>query len=157
MILKITHNLSPLSVLVLSLSLMTLSAMTQATEVPTASVEAPTPSIAPEPVSQAEIKQALQAMQLKMQQRIKTWGKSLSPNDFERTWHGRQLKKAKRQEVCGIYQSVVNDTYQLADANRARLSAEAQQRLQDRDAFIQSLGFKDNLVDTQLGFNCRLR
>lgn len=79
-----------------------------------------------QPFSQAEIKQALQDMQLKMQQRIETWGKSLSPNDFERTWHGRQLKKAKRQEVCGIYQSVVNDTYRLAYDNKARLTADAQ-------------------------------
>ena len=32
-----------------------------------------------------------------------------------------------------------------------------QQQLEDRSLFIQSLGYKDNIVDTRMGFNCRIR
>ena len=110
-----------------------------------------------QPLTHAEIQTALQNMQKRINQNIETWAKSLDQNDFEHTWHGRQLIKSKRQEVCGIYQDVVNDIYRMADANRARLSIDGQRLLQDRPAFIQSLGFKDNLIDTQMGFYCRLR
>ncbi len=116
-----------------------------------------TPNKSIQPFTQAEIQTALQNMQKEMNQNIETWAKSLDQNDFERTWRGRQLIKTKRQEVCGIYQDVVNDMYRMAEANRARLSVNGQKLLQDRDAFIQSLGFKDNLIDTKMGFNCRLR
>lgn len=116
-----------------------------------------TPNKPIQPFTQAEIQTALQNMQKEMNQNIETWAKSLDQNDFERTWRGRQLIKAKRQEVCGIYQDVVNDMYRMAEANRDRLSVNGQKLLQDRDAFIQSLGFKDNLIDTKMGFNCRLR
>lgn len=118
----------------------------------------PTPLVeAVKPFSQAELQQALTQMQTKMEQKISAWGKTLTAADFERTWRGRQLVKAKRQEVCGIYQSVVDEMYQLAQNNKARLSAEDQSLLQDRKAFISRLGFVDNSVDTQMGFECRLR
>lgn len=110
-----------------------------------------------QPLTHAEIQTALQNMQKRINQNIETWAKSLDQNDFEHTWRGRQLIKSKRQEVCGIYQDVVNDIYRMADANRARLSIDGQKLLQDRPAFIQSLGFKDNRIDTQMGFYCRLR
>ena len=115
-----------------------------------------TPTV-PTPYTRAEIQTALQAMQQRMNQQIEAWGKTLTQKDFERTWRGRQLSKVKRQEVCGIYQNIVNEMYNTAYANRARLGTEAQKRLQDRDGFIQSLGFENNVVDTQMGFNCRLR
>lgn len=134
--------------LMLTLSSMSLLANEQAVATPSQSIQ---------PFTQAEIQTALQNMQKEMNQNIETWAKSLDQNDFERTWHGRQLNQAKRQEVCGIYQDVVNDMYRMAEANRDRLSVNGQKLLQDRDAFIQSLGFKDNLIDTKMGFNCRLR
>lgn len=111
----------------------------------------------PQPFTQAEIRQGLKEMQQKMISSIEVWGSSLKSEDFERTWTGRQLVKSKRQEVCGIYQTVINDTYRLAKENRARLSQKDQTVLNDRNLFIQSLGFKENIVDTKMGFNCRLR
>lgn len=111
----------------------------------------------PQPFTQAEIRQGLKNMQQRMISSIEVWGSTLKPEDFERTWTGRQLIKTKRQEVCGIYQTVVNDTYRLANENRARLSQKDQMVLNDRNQFIQILGFKGNIVDTKMGFNCRLR
>ena len=70
---------------------------------------------------------------------------------------GRQLKKEKRQQVCGIYQNIINDTYSLAVENKARLSEQEQKLLQDRNAFIQALGYQDNYVDSRMGFNCRIK
>lgn len=109
------------------------------------------------PLTQAEIRQGLQNMHQRMISSIEIWGNSLKPEDFERSWRGRLLNKTKRQEVCGIYQKIVNDTYQLAVANKARLGPEDQKVLADRHVFIQNLGFKENIVDTQMGFNCRIR
>lgn len=109
------------------------------------------------PLTQAEIRQGLQNMHQRMISSIEIWGNSLKPEDFERSWRGRLLNKTKRQEVCGIYQKIVNDTYQLALENKARLSLQDQKVLADRNVFIQNLGFKDNIVDTQMGFNCRIK
>lgn len=109
------------------------------------------------PLTQAEIRQGLQNMHQRMISSIEIWGNSLKPEDFERSWRGRLLNKTKRQEVCGIYQNIVNDTYQLAIANKARLSLKDQNILAERHIFIQNLGFKDNIVDTQMGFNCRIK
>ena len=89
---------------------------------------------------------------------MKTGGKTLKAEDFERSWYGgRQLKKSKRQEVCGIYQGLVNETYGLAQKNKARLSQADQKQISDRNQFIQSLGYENNIVDTKMGFNCRLK
>ena len=117
-------------------------------------------SIAPEiiqPFSHKELQQASQKIQQEMYQKIDLWGKTLTKADFERTWHGKQLTKPKRQEVCGIYQGVVNDMYALISRNKSRLTVDERKLLEDRDMFIQSLGFVDNKVDTQMGFDCRLR
>lgn len=85
-------------------------------------------------------------------------GKTLKPDDFERSWiSGRQLKKNKRQEVCGIFQRTVDDAYKGALANRNRLNEADQKLLDDRNAFIGALGYQNNIVDTQMGFNCRLK
>ena len=110
-----------------------------------------------EPIIQAEIQQGLKNMQLRMIADIEAWGQRLKPQDFELSWTGRQLNKAKRQEVCGIYQKIVNDTLRMAVQNQARLSPHDQSVLKDRNAFIQSLGFKNNIVDTKMGFNCRMK
>jgi hypothetical protein len=59
--------------------------------------------------------------------------------------------------VCGIYQNIINDIYRLAVENKARLSEQEQKLLQDRNAFIQVLGYQDNLVDSKMGFNCRIK
>ena len=109
------------------------------------------------PLTQAEIRQGLQNMHQRLISSIEIWGNSLKPEDFERSWRGRLLNKTKRQEVCGIYQKIVNDTYQLALTNKARLSLQDQKVLADRNVFIQNLGFKGNIVDTQMGFNCRIK
>lgn len=109
------------------------------------------------PFTQAEIKQGMAEMQQRLLERIETWGKTLQPSDFERTWRGRILNKPKRQEVCGIFQGIVNETYAMALNNQARLSAENRELLNDRNAFIQALGYENNIVDTKMGFNCRLK
>lgn len=111
-----------------------------------------------QPLTQAEIQAGLNKMQKWMIGSIEEWGKTLKAEDFERTWTGgRILVKQKRQEVCGIYQRIVNETYKLALDNRLRLPEKDQAVLQDRNAFIQSLGYRNNIVDTKMGFNCRLK
>ncbi|WP_407303912.1 hypothetical protein [Acinetobacter sp.] len=110
-----------------------------------------------EPLTQVEIQQGLKDMQQRMNHQIEAWGKTLKADDFERSWTGRKLKKSKRQEVCGIYQNIINDIYRMAIENQARLAEPDQKLLQDRNAFIQRLGYKDNIVDTQMDFNCRIK
>lgn len=110
-----------------------------------------------QPLTQAEIQQGMIELQRRQNQRIEEWGQTLKPEDFERSWFGRLLKQPKRQEVCGIYQGLVDETYNLAQQNKARLSEEDQMLLEDRNQFIQSLGYKNNIVDTRMGFNCRIR
>lgn len=110
-----------------------------------------------QPVTAEERELGQKILSQNLHDRIEVFGKNLKSDDFEMTWKGRQLNKQKRQEVCGIYQGVINDMYKLAQENRARLTVEEQKIIDNRDTFIQSLGFKDNIVDTQMGFNCRLR
>ena len=57
-------------------------------------------------------------MQQRLNSRIEQWGKTLSRDDFEWTWRGRQMKPAKRQEVCDIFQGVVSEMYQMAVKTR---------------------------------------
>ena len=109
------------------------------------------------PLAQEEIQQGMLDLSARQNQRIEEWGKTLKPDDFERSWFGRILKKPKRQEVCGIYQGVLDETLKLAVQNQDRLSEADRKLLQDRNLFIQALGYKNNIVDTQMGFNCRLR
>lgn len=104
------------------------------------------------PLSKEEIKQGLAEMQLRQNQRIEAWGKPLKPEDFERSWFGRILKKPKRQEVCGIYQGLIDGTYNRAQQNKNRLPEPDQKLLEDRNQFIQALGYKGNIVDTRMGF-----
>lgn len=101
-----------------------------------------------EPLTQAEVQQGLKDMQQRMNQQIEAWGQTLKAEDFERSWTGRKLKKSKRQEVCGIYQNIINDIYRMAVENKVHLAEQDQKRLQNRNAFIQRLGYKDNIVDT---------
>ncbi|ATO21041.1 hypothetical protein BS636_09085 [Acinetobacter sp. LoGeW2-3] len=109
------------------------------------------------PLIQEEIKQGMAEMQQRLNDRIEAWGKTLTKEDFEWSWRGRILNQPKRQEVCNIFQGVVNETYRLAVQNKARLSPESQEVLKDRNVFIERLGYKDNIVDTRMGFNCRLK
>ena len=109
-------------------------------------------------ITSAEMEQGLAQMMQRQNQRIEDWGKTLTDNDFERSFLlGRQLNKTKRQEVCGIFQRTVDEMFNSAVTNRERLSEKDQKLLTDRNLFIQSLGYKDNIVDTRMGFNCRLR
>ncbi|MFV5491624.1 hypothetical protein [Acinetobacter sp. ASP199] len=109
------------------------------------------------PLSQEEIRQGMAKMQQQLNDRIEAWGKTLTKDDFEWSWRGRILNQPKRQEVCNIFQGVVNETYGLAVQNKARLSPESQDVLKNRNLFIERLGYKDNIVDTRMGFNCRLK
>lgn len=122
--------------------------------------EAESPAVAQadavQPLSPEEVRQGLADMQQRLDQRIKAWGKTLSRDDFEWTWRGRVLNQKKRQEVCNIFQGIVNKTYQRALQNKARLSPADQAVLDERDVFIERLGYKNNQVDTQMGFSCRL-
>lgn len=135
-------------------TLLLASMMTQAQEAPQQSVSS---QDTVQPITQAEIRQGLAAMQQRLNSRIEQWGKTLSRDDFEWTWRGRQMKPAKRQEVCDIFQGVVNEMYQMAVKNKARLSPEDQKLLSNRDQFIEKLGFQNNRVNTQMGFDCRLQ
>ena len=135
-------------------TLLLASMMTQAQEAPQQSVSS---QDTVQPITQAEIRQGLAAMQQRLNSRIEQWGKTLSRDDFEWTWRGRQMKPAKRQEVCDIFQGVVNEMYQMAVKNKARLSPEDQKLLSNRDQFIEKLGFENNRVNTQMGFDCRLQ
>lgn len=108
-----------------------------------------------QPLTPAEIRNELKKIQQKTNASIEIWSETIKPEDLDRTWYGgRQLNRKKRQEVCAIYQIIVNDTYKLALENKARLSADDQIKVLDRNSFIQSLGFKNNIVRTQLGFDC---
>lgn len=135
-------------------TLLLASMMTQAQEAPQQSVSS---QDTVQPITQAEIRQGLAAMQQRLNSRIEQWGKTLSRDDFEWTWRGRQMKPAKRQEVCDIFQGVVNEMYQMVVKNKARLSPEDQKLLSNRDQFIEKLGFQNNRVNTQMGFDCRLQ
>lgn len=135
-------------------TLLLASMMTQAQEAPQQSVSS---QDTVQPITQEEIRQGLAAMQQRLNSRIEQWGKTLSRDDFEWTWRGRQMKPAKRQEVCDIFQGVVNEMYQMAVRNKARLSPEDQKLLFNRDQFIEKLGFQNNQVNTQMGFDCRLQ
>ena len=109
-----------------------------------------------QPLTQAEIQQSLLNMQQRLDARIKNWGQSLDSDDFQWTWRGRQLKPAKRQEVCDIFQGVVDEMYQLAVQNKARLAVKEQTLLSNRSLFIEKLGHENNRVNTRMGFDCRL-
>ena len=110
-----------------------------------------------QPLNKEEIQQGMLEMQQRQNQRIEAWGKTLKPEDFERSWFGHILKQPKRQEVCGIYQGLIDETYHLMQQNKERLAAIDQTLLEDRNQFIQAFGYKDNIVDTRMGFNCRIR
>ena len=135
-------------------TLLLASMMTQAQEAPQQLVSL---QDTVQPITQEEIRQGLAAMQQRLNSRIEQWGKTLSRDDFEWTWRGRQMKSAKRQEVCDIFQGMVNEMYQMAVKNKARLSPEDQKLLSNRDQFIEKLGFQNNRVNTQMGFDCRLQ
>lgn len=109
-----------------------------------------------QPLSPEEVRQGLADMQQRLDQRIEAWGKTLGRDDFEWTWRGRVLNQKKRQEVCNIFQGIVNETYQRALQNKTRLSSADQAVLNDRNVFIERLGYKNNQVDTRMGFSCRL-
>lgn len=113
--------------------------------------------LALQPLTKEEIQKGITDLRAVQNQRIEAWGATLKPEDFERSWFGRILKKPKRQEVCGIYQGIVDETLKLAVQNRSRLPEADQKLLDDRNVFIQSLGYQNNIVDTQMGFNCRLK
>ena len=110
-----------------------------------------------QPFTKAEIRQGMQDMQQRLNQRIEAWGKTLTRQDFEMSIRGRILNQQKRREVCGIFQNLVNETYTLTVQNQQRLKPEDRELLKDRNAFIQALGYENNIVDTQMGFNCRLK
>jgi hypothetical protein len=110
-----------------------------------------------QPLTPEEAKEELLVIQNKLNKRIEIFGESLSPDDFEWTWRGRQLKQKKRQEVCGIFQGVVDEFYQMALNNKARLAEQDQVLLNNRNAFIERLGYKNNIVATNMGFDCRIR
>lgn len=95
-------------------------------------------------------------MQKRLDTRIEKWGQSLNSDDFQWTWRGRKLKPAKREEVCDIFQDVVDEMYQLAVKNKARLGPEEQKLLSNRSLFIEKLGYENNRVNTQMGFDCYL-
>ena len=108
-------------------------------------------------LTEQEMKQGLLNMQNKMNQRIEQWGNALSRQDFERVRGKMQLKPAKQLEVCAIFQKVIDETYLAAQANKHRLTEADQKLIGSRTDFIHALGFKHNIVPTELGFDCRMK
>lgn len=111
----------------------------------------------PDLLTQQEIQQGLLDMKNKMNQRIEQWGSALSRHDFERVRGKMQLKAAKQLDVCAIFQGVIDETYLAAQANKHRLTEADQKLISNRTDFIQALGFKNNIVQTELGFDCRMK
>lgn len=109
-----------------------------------------------QPLSEQEVRRAIQAMENKLNRRIDAFGQSLSADDFEWTWRGRQLNQKKRREVCAIFQSVVDEFYQMAVTHKARLTDKDQALLKNRRTFIEALGYQNNRVQTSMGFDCLL-
>src|SRR5690606_2362688 len=110
-----------------------------------------------QPITQAEIQQGLLNMQKRLATRTEKWGQSQNSDDFQWTWRGCNLKPAKREEVFDIFQDVADQMYQLAVKNKARLGREEQKLLSNRSLFIGKLGYENNRVNTQMGFDCYLR
>lgn len=111
-----------------------------------------------QPLTKAEIQKGMQLIKQDLYDRIDAWGETLKPTDFERSlFSGRQLNKEKRQEVCAIFQGVIDRSYKLAVENKSRLQEVDYKMIEDRNLFIQNFGYKHNIVDTKMGFNCRLR
>ncbi|EEY89515.1 hypothetical protein HMPREF0017_01819 [Acinetobacter lwoffii SH145] len=50
----------------------------------------------------------------------------------------------------------MDEMYQLAVKNKARLGPEEQKLLSNRSLFIEKLGYENNRVNTQMGFDCYL-
>lgn len=116
------------------------------------------PIIENKSLTKAEIQKGMQLIKQDLYDRIDAWGETLKPTDFERSlFSGRQLNKEKRQEVCAIFQGVIDRSYKLAVENKSRLPEVDHKMIEDRNLFIQNFGYKDNIVDTKMGFNCRLR
>lgn len=111
----------------------------------------------PELLTQQEIQQGLLDMKNRMNQRIEQWGNALNRHDLERVRGKMQLKKAKQLEVCAIFQGVIDETYLAAQAHKHRLTEADQKLISHRTDFIQALGFKNNIVHTELGFDCRMK
>lgn len=108
-------------------------------------------------LTEKEIQQGLLNMKNKMNQRIDQWGSVLNRQDFDRVRGKMQLKAAKQLEVCAIFQGVIDETYLAAQANKHRLTEADQKVISSRTDFINALGFKNNIVQTELGFDCRMK
>lgn len=108
-------------------------------------------------LTEKEIQQGLLNMKNKMNQRIEQWGSVLNRQDFDRVRGKMQLKAAKQLEVCAIFQGVIDETYLAAQANKHRLTEADQKVISSRTDFINALGFKNNIVQTELGFDCRMK
>lgn len=108
-------------------------------------------------LTEKEIQQGLLNMKNKMNQRIDQWGSVLNRQDFDRVRGKMQLKAAKQLEVCAIFQGVIDETYLAAQANKHRLTEADQKVISSRTEFINALGFKNNIVQTELGFDCRMK
>lgn len=117
------------------------------------SIEPATPNL----LTSEEIQQGLKDMQNKMNTRIERWGAGLTRHDFERVRGEMVLRQNKRVQVCQIFQSVIDETYQSAQANKHRLTVQDRKVVENRNQFIQALGIKDNIIPTKLGFDCRIR
>ena len=108
-------------------------------------------------ITKQEIQQGLVEMQKKMNTRIEQWGSKLTREDFDRKRGKLVLKSSKQLEVCGIFQGVIDETYQSAQRNKHRLTEDDQKVVENRTAFVQALGIQNNIIPTILGFDCRVR
>lgn len=108
-------------------------------------------------ITQQEIQQGLADMQKKMNSRIEQWGSKLTRSDFDRKRGKLVLKSSKQLEVCEIFQGVIDETYQSAQRNKHRLTPSDRKVVENRASFVQALGIKNNIIPTQLGFDCRVQ
>lgn len=108
-------------------------------------------------IKEEEIQRELNGMQIRLDQQIDDWGKTLTKDDFEWTLRGRMLKQPQRVEICNIFQNVINETYLLVKKHNANLSDSDKKIVENRDTFIQKLGVKDKTISTKMGFSCVIK
>ena len=123
----------------------------------TAVTAATAESLAPiQPLTEAEVQKALDDMRSKMLKDLDTWSSQLKRSDFKRQGGQLSLKQIKQLELCQIFQKTIDETYVLAKNNRHRMNAEEKAIVDNRAKFLQILGFKNNVIATKLGFDCRI-
>lgn len=109
------------------------------------------------PLTKQEIDIAIEQMKTKLFLRVDQWNSGLGRNDFERVQGQLVLKEHKQQDLCKIFQGVIDETYTLAQQNRDRMTAEEKNIIDNRADFLKAIGFPSKTIKTKIGFNCYIK